>query len=223
MCHQSRAPVPTSEVILVRLRVAPTRPPRASSTARDATIFPPPHPPLHARLARSRASTTVPSRAADHPARSSTLARARVIIHRRRPRPRDDDDERDATRRANTRAHAPTPFPSLARIASHRLERDAPTTPRARVMRRPPRARRLGSPVARGADEWPRRGDRGEGLTTSHDRPRTIARTRGEGFDRSIERSVASIDRQGTTKTDHCHIHTDRRPLCPDDGPLSHT
>ena len=144
MCHQSRAPVPTSEVILVRLRVAPTRPPRASSTARDATIFPPPHPPLHARLARSRASTTVPSRAADHPARSSTLARARVIIHRRRPRPRDDDDERDATRRANTRAHAPTPFPSLARIASHRLERDAPTTPRARVMRRAraPTARR---------------------------------------------------------------------------------
>ena len=135
MCHQSRAPVPTSEVILARLRVAPTRPPRASSTARDATIFPPPHPPLHARLARSRASTTVPSRAADHPARSSTLARAS-----NHPSPSSsparDDDERDATRRANTRAHAPSPLPSLARIASHRIERDAPTTPRARVMRR---------------------------------------------------------------------------------------
>ena len=163
MCHQSRAPVPTSEVILARLRVAPTRPPRASSTARDATIFPPPHPPLHARLARSRASTTVPSRAADHPARSSTLARARVIIHRRRPRPRDDDDERDATRRANARAHAPSPFPSLSR-ASHRIDSNE-THPRRRarrVMRRPPRARRLGSPVARRggrvAEAWGSRG-----------------------------------------------------------------
>ncbi len=184
-------------------------PSTASTAPRPPRAFARVH---HRPIARGRSPREVihpRARASNHPSPSSSPAR--------------DDDERDATRRANTRAHAPTPFPSLARIASHRLERDAPTTPRARVMRRPPRARRLGSPVARGADEWPRRGDRGEGLTTSHDRPRTIARTRGEGFDRSIERSVASIDRQGTTKTDHCHIHTDRRPLCPDDGPLSHT
>jgi len=210
MCHQSRAPVPTSEVILARLRVAPTRPPRASSTARDATIFPPPHPPLHARLARSRASTTVPSRAADHPARlarSSTLARAS-----NHPSPSSspsrDDDERDATRRANTRAHTPSPL-HLSR-ASHRIERDAPTTPRARVMRRAPRPSD-GSPVARGADEWPRRGDRGEGLTTSHDRPRSRAREGRDSIGRSSDRSrrsTACLDRrQGTTKTDNCHIH----------------
>ena len=206
MCHQSRAPVPTSEVILARLRVAPTRPPRASSTARDATIFPPPHPPLHARLARSRASTTVPSRAADHPARSSTLARARVIIHRRRPRPRDDDDERDATRE-----HArPRPEPlslSLARIASHRLERDAPTTPRARVMRRPPRARRLGSPVARRggrvAEAWGSRGG-----TDDESRSVTNDRARARGGIRAVDRAIGRVD----------------RPTADDkNGPLSHT
>jgi len=251
MCHQSRAPVPTSEVILVRLRVAPTRPPRASSTARDATIFPPPHPPRHARLARSRASTTVPSRAADHPARSSTLARARVIIHRRRPRPRDDDDERDATRRANTRAHAPSPFPSLARIASHRIERDAPTTPRARVMRRPPRARRLGSPVARRggrvAEAWGSRGGTDdESRSVTNDRARASdaprARRLGSPVARRGGRVAEAWGSRGGTDDESRSVTNDRararggirsvdraigrvdRPTGDDkNGPLSHT
>ncbi len=180
-------------------------PSTASTAPRPPRAFARVH---HRPIARGRSPREVihpRARASNHPSPSSSPAR--------------DDDERDATRRANTRAHTPSPL-HLSR-ASHRIERDAPTTPRARVMRCDARPAD-GSPLARGADEWPRRGDRGGG---THDESRsvTIARARGEGFDRSIERSVASIDRQGTTKTDHCHIHTDRRPLCPDDGPLSHT
>ncbi len=203
MCHQSRAPVPTSEVILVRLRVAPTRPPRASSTARDATIFPPPHPPLHARLARSRASTTVPSRAADHPAhlaRSSTLARAsnHPSSSSSPSRDDDDDDERDE-RDARTHASALHPPPSLARIASHRTRR---THDAARA------SAADGSPVER-ADEWPRRGDGGEGLTTSHDRPRSTDRSRARARDSIGRSSDRSTSRQGTTKNGQLsHIHT---------------
>ena len=202
MCHQSRAPVPRSEVILARLRVAPTRPPRAPSTARDATIFPPPHPPLHARLARSRASTTVPSRAADHPARlarSSTLARA--SNHPSSTTTTTTTTTTNATRE-HTRVHS-TPSPSLSRIASHRIERDAPTTPRARVLRRDARP-------ADGSDEWPRRGDRGEGLTTSHDRSRSRARTARAGI-RSVDRAIDGVP---------C---LDRCPGTTKNGQLSHT
>ena len=175
-------------------------PSTASTAPRPPRAFARVH---HRPIARGRSPREVihpRARASNHPSPSSSPAR-----RRRR------------TRRDATREHArPRPDPlSLSRahrIASTRTRR---THDAARASD--------ATPAARGADEWPRRGDRGEGLTTSHDRPRTIARTRGEGFDRSIERSVASIDRQGTTKTDHCHIHTDRRPVCPDDGPLSHT
>ena len=180
-------------------------PSTASTAPRPPRAFARVH---HRPIARGRSPREVihpRARASNHPSPSSSPAR-----RRRR------------TRRDATREHArPRPDPlSLSRahrIASTRTRR---THDAARASDATPAAR-AASRLAR--REWPRRGDRGEGLTTSHDRPRTIARTRGEGFERSIERSVASIDRQGTTKTDHCHIHTDRRPLCPDDGPLSHT
>ena len=169
--------------------------------------------PLTLVLARSRASTTVPSRAADHPARlarSSTLARA--SNHPSSTTTTTTTNATNATRE-HTRVHS-TPSPSLSRIASHRIERDAPTTPRARVMRRPPRARPLGTPVARGRGEGsgrhttppgararvaprrpPRRrlgrvAERGGSRGGTHDesRPVTIARAHSEGRD-SIGRS----------------------------------
>ena len=199
MCHQSRAPVPRSEVILARLRVAPTRPPRAPSTARDATIFPPPHPPLHARLARSRASTTVPSRAADHPARlarSSTLARAS-----NRPSSTTTTTTTNATNatREHTRVHS-TPSPSLSRIASHRTRRTHDAARASDAMRRPPR-RRLG----RVAETWGSRGG-----THDESRPVTIARAHSEGRDsigrssdrrRAMPRSMPGDDKKRTIVT----------------------
>ncbi len=204
MCHQSRAPVPRSEVILARLRVAPTRPPRAPPPARDATIFPPPHPPLHARLARSRASTTVPSRAADHPARlarSSTLARVRnhpsssPASRRRRTR---------RTRRANTRVYTPSPFPRAHRIASHRTRRTHDAARASDAMRRPPRRRR-----GRVAETWGSRGG-----THDESRPVTIARDARDSIGpssdrrRAMPRSRTGDDKKRTIVT---YIHSECR------------
>ena len=125
-------------------------------------------------------------------------SRARVIIHRPRRRRRRRTRR---TRRANTRVYTPPrPLPSRA---SHRIERDAPTTPRARVMRCDARP-------ADGSDEWPRRGDRGEGLTTSHDRSRSRARTARAGI-RSVDRAIDGVP---------C---LDRCPGTTKNGQLSHT
>lgn len=164
-------------------------PSTASTAPRPPRAFARVH---HRPIARGRSPREVihpRARASNHPSPSSSPAR--------------DDDERDATRRANTRAHAPSPLPSLARIASHRIERDAPTTPRARVMRCDARP-------ADGSDEWPRRGDRGEGLTTSHDRSRSRARTARAGI-RSVDRAIDGVP---------C---LDRCPGTTKNGQLSHT
>ena len=203
MCHQSRAPVPTSEVILARLRVAPTRPPRAPSTARDATIFPPPHPPLHARLARSRASTTVPSRAADHPAhlaRSSTLARAsnHPSSSSSPSRDDDDDDERDE-RDARTHASAPRPPPSLARIASHRTRRTHDAARASDEMHAPPTARRSSSGRTSG---------RGAGIEGRDSRRVTIGHDRARARDsigRSSDRAIDDRGRQNRIIDTYIH------------------
>ena len=165
-------------------------PSTASTAPRPPRAFARVH---HRPIARGRSPREVihpRARASNHPSPSSSPAR-----RRRR------------TRRDATREHArPRPEPlslSLARIASHRLERDAPTTPRARVMRCDARP-------ADGSDEWPRRGDRGEGLTTSHDRSRSRARTARAGI-RSVDRAIDGVP---------C---LDRCPGTTKNGQLSHT
>ena len=152
-------------------------PSTASTAPRPPRAFARVH---HRPIARGRSPREVihpRARASNHPSPSSSPAR-----RRRR------------TRREATREHArPRPEPlslSLARIASHRLERDAPTTPRARVMRRPPRARRLGSPVARRggrvAEAWGSRGG-----TDDESRSVTNDRAHARGGIRSVDRAIA--------------------------------
>ena len=169
-------------------------PSTASTAPRPPRAFARVH---HRPIARGRSPREVihpRARASNHPSPSSSPAR-----RRRR------------TRRDATREHArPRPEPlslSLARIASHRLERDAPTTPRARVMRRPPRARRLGSPVARRggrvAEAWGSRGG-----TDDESRSVTNDRARARGGIRAVDRAIGRVD----------------RPTADDkNGPLSHT
>ena len=162
-------------------------PSTASTAPRPPRAFARVH---HRPIARGRSPREVihpRARASNHPSPSSSPAR--------------DDDERDATRRANTRAHAPSPLPSLARIASHRIERDAPTTPRARVMRR------LGSPVARRggrvAEAWGSRGGTDdESRSATNDRAHardSIGRSSDRR--RAVPRSMPGDDKKRTIVT----------------------
>ena len=151
----------------------------------------------HRPIARGRSPREVihpRARASNHPSPSSSPAR-----RRRR------------TRRDATREHArPRPEPlslSLARIASHRLERDAPTTPRARVTTPAARAASRLAPIARRggrvAEAWGSRGG-----TDDESRSVTNDRARARGGIRAVDRAIGRVD----------------RPTADDkNGPLSHT
>ena len=137
-----------------RVSASHPRVPRARRPPRATPLFS-----LH-RIHRSTPASRVRARPPpSHRARPITPrvsrghppSRARVIIHRPRA------TTTNATRRDATREHTrprPVPLPSLARIASNRTRR---THDAARASDAP-RARPDGSPVARSADEWPRRG-----------------------------------------------------------------